>query len=314
MAKTGFVYHKDYLDHVPSQGHPESPQRLEKIVSHLQNSGTMAKLIQITPKKAEYKYVEEIHSTQYIVRLQDASEKCMRYLDGRDTEISMLSFEVALLAAGGAIEAVRAVCEGEVNNAFCALRPPGHHATRHKAMGFCLFNNIAIAARYLQLEQDIKRVAIIDWDVHHGNGTQDAFYDDNTVFYFSVHQFPHYPNTGVRDEKGSGKGYGYTLNVPLPAGSNDTDYVTVFKEILAPAMEEFRPHFVLLSVGFDPHFEDPLGGMAVTDRGFQLMTESVINLAKKYCEGRIVSMLEGGYNLGVMARCVDSHIQSLLRA
>ncbi|HEX29514.1 TPA: histone deacetylase, partial [Candidatus Poribacteria bacterium] len=198
-------------------------------------------------------------------------------------------------------------------NVFCAIRPPGHHALKSRAMGFCLFNNVAIGARYIQRKYGLSKVLIVDWDVHHGNGTQAIFYDDPTALYFSTHQYPFYPGTGSREERGIGKGEGYTVNVPLPAGSGDEEYVRIFEEILRPKAIQFDPDFILISAGFDPYEDDPIGGMRVTPEGFAELTKIVKEIAEECCEGRLVSVLEGGYNLEGLAESVEAHILALMR-
>jgi acetoin utilization deacetylase AcuC-like enzyme len=233
-------------------------------------------------------------------------------LDSLDTFASPESYEVALLAAGGVLAAVDSVVAGEVSSAFCAVRPPGHHALPSRAMGFCLFNNIAIAARYLQKKHNLPKILIVDWDVHHGNGTQDVFYDDPTVLYFSVHQYPFYPGTGSRSEKGKGEGLGFTINVPLPAGSGDEEYREVFEKILKPAAYEFDPDFVLVSAGFDALEGDLLGGMRVSVEHFAEMTRFVKRIADDCCDGRLVSVLEGGYELEGLAKAVEAHLRVLV--
>ena len=247
--------------------------------------------------------------------LQLLSEVCsqqVRFAGSPDTPICEASYAVATEAAGGVLAAIDAVMAGEVRNAFCAVRPPGHHATTDKAMGFCLLNNVAIAARYIQKQKKLPKVLIVDWDVHHGNGTQDIFYEDPRVFYFSVHRYPFYPGTGGADQQGAGEGQGLTLNVPLPAGSGDRDFEQAFTEKLVPAARQFRPDFVLISAGFDAHQNDPLGGMRVTAEGYGKLTRIVKQIAEENCHGRLVSVLEGGYNLDGLAASVEMHLRYLL--
>jgi acetoin utilization deacetylase AcuC-like enzyme len=227
-------------------------------------------------------------------------------LDEGDTFAVWASFEAAARAAGAAVQAVDAVAGGEVNAAFCAVRPPGHHAERDRPMGFCLFNSVAVAARYAQQVRGIERVAIVDWDVHHGNGTQHIFEDDPVVFYCSVHQYPVYPGTGSRSERGIGRGEGATLNIPLPAGTGEPEYLRVFTEEIVPALEAFRPGLLLISAGFDAHKDDPLGGMRLEDASFSRFTELLQPVAP------IVSLLEGGYNLSALARSTERHLLALL--
>jgi acetoin utilization deacetylase AcuC-like enzyme len=311
MKNTGLVYHEDYLRHFAGVGHPESPGRLESIMNHLTETKLLDKLVRIEPYSAETDWIATIHTRDYIDSIKQACEQDYRYLDA-DTGISAESYQVALLAAGGAMAAADAVMNKKINNAFCAVRPPGHHAESNRAMGFCLFNNVAIAARYLQQKYQLDKILIVDWDVHHGNGTQNSFYDDPTVFYFSVHQWPHYPGTGLHSVKGIGKGEGFTLNVPLSGGRGNDDYIDIFENQLVPMAKNFEPDFILISAGFDGHLQDPLAGMQLTEKGYGQLSQVVVDLADKFCNGRIISLLEGGYNLEMLARSVAAHIEVLL--
>ncbi len=314
MARTGFAYDPFFLKHRVSNFHPEQPARLQAILSALGKSGLLQRLIPIPARPAEQSELTAIHSPEYINRVEQSCARGLRFIDSLDTEICSDSFQAAKLAAGAAIEAAKAVAEGMVDNAFCAVRPPGHHAVHDAAMGFCIFNNVAITARYLQRAHGVGRVLIVDWDVHHGNGTQDAFYRDETVFYFSVHRYPFYPGTGAADETGEGKAKGYTLNVPLRAGSDDSVYEEVFKNVVPPVADRFQPDFVLLSAGFDAHYADPLGGMQVTEAGFRTMLQVMLEIARVHCGGKLVSVIEGGYNLQALADCVCDHVRLLLEA
>ena len=310
LNRTGFVYHPDYLRHIAGAGHPEGPERLESIVNHLAETKLLDHLIRIEPYPADVEWIATIHTPEYIDFIKQSCAQGDNHLDA-DTGICPDSYRVALLAAGGALSAADAVMNDRITNAFCAVRPPGHHAEKNQAMGFCLFNNVAIAARYLQTRYQLEKILIIDWDVHHGNGTQNAFYDDPTVFYFSIHQWPHYPGTGRPSETGIGKGEGYTLNVPLTPGHGNDTYIQVFETQLAPAIRRFQPDFILISAGFDAHLNDPLAGMQVTELGYATLTKIVVNLANEFCQGRIISLLEGGYNLETMSRSVAAHIEAL---
>jgi|GEM_PF-88331 len=312
-GKTGFVYHESYLQHDTGGYHPESPARLKAIVERLERDGVLPKLILIEPTPADLDWIATVHTRQYIEEVKRSCLANMRFLHSPDTIICPRSYDVARLAVGGVLAAIDAVMEGRVKNVFCAIRPPGHHALKSRAMGFCLFNNVAIGARYIQRKYGLSKVLIVDWDVHHGNGTQAIFYDDPTVLYFSTHQYPFYPGTGSREERGIGKGEGYTLNVPLPAGSGDEEYVRVFEEILRPKAIQFDPDFILISAGFDPYEDDPIGGMRVTPEGFAELTKIVKEIAEECCEGRLVSVLEGGYNLEGLAESVEAHILALMR-
>jgi acetoin utilization deacetylase AcuC-like enzyme len=229
-----------------------------------------------------------------------------------DTIISRDSYNVALLAVGGVLAGVDAVISNKVENAFCAVRPPGHHAEYERAMGFCIFNNTAVAARYIQRKHNLKKVLIVDWDAHHGNGTQNAFYQDPTVYYFSVHQFPHYPGTGKEDETGEKEGTGFTLNMPMAAGSGDLEYREAFEDILYPAAKQFLPDFILISAGFDGHKDDPLSNLNLTAEGYQSLTQIIVDLAKECCQGKLASILEGGYNLKAFSESVEAHLTALM--
>ena len=309
---TGFVYDDIYLRHKTSSGHPERPERLEAIVTRLQTAGLLETLTRIKPRSAEEKWLTAVHSAEHIATLRELHAEGNRYAGTRDTPISESSYEVAIQAAGGVLAAVDSVMKGDVQNAFCAVRPPGHHATRDKAMGFCLLNNVVIAARYVQKKHNLPKVLIVDWDVHHGNGTQDIFYEDPSVFYFSVHQYPFYPGTGSADERGAGEGKGQTLNVPLSAGSGDREFRQTLSSKLLPAAREFQPDFVLVSAGFDAHEDDPLGQMRVTTEGFAELTRIVKQIADEQCQGRLVSVLEGGYDLEGLATSVEAHVRILI--
>lgn len=311
LKKTGLIYHDDYLRHHAGVGHPERAERLASIIKHLNETKLVEKLVKIEPYPADIDWIATIHPHDYIGWIQQACEQGYGYLDA-DTGICADSYQIARLAAGGAMAASDAVMKGQINNAFCAVRPPGHHAERNRAMGFCLFNNIAIATRYLQQQYKIAKILIVDWDVHHGNGTQNAFYDDPTVYYFSIHQWPHYPGTGLGMETGTGKGEGFNLNIPLSGGHGNKDYLEIFEKQLVPAAKNFKPDFILISAGFDGHYQDPLAGMQLTEQGYGQLTQIVVNLADEFCDGRIISLLEGGYNLEMLARSVAAHIKVLL--
>lgn len=257
------------------------------------------------------KWLETVHTPRHVERLAQVSpEHGHVYLDG-DTPMSPNSYRAALQAVGGTLAAIDAVMEGRVANAFCAVRPPGHHAEPNRAMGFCLFNNVAVGARYVQQRYGLARVLILDWDVHHGNGTQAAFYDDPTVLYVSLHQYPWYPGTGSAEEAGAGPGEGYTMNLPMAAGRGDDEYLKAFDVRIGPAVRNFAPNFVLISAGFDAHRDDPLAMMAVTEFGYRGMTEAVTNWAAATANGRVVSCLEGGYNLSALANSVETHVRAL---
>ncbi|MBI3805850.1 MAG: histone deacetylase [Nitrospirae bacterium] len=313
--KTGFVSHPIYRQHDTGPSHPESPQRLASIEGHLVKTGLISELIEIAP--ATYPdladWIGAVHQPTYYQTLQKLVPDRQRvYLDP-DTPFAPMSLPAAEKAVAGVLTAIDRVMSGNVQNAFCAVRPPGHHAEADRAMGFCLLNNVAIGARYLQKKYRLPKVFILDWDVHHGNGTQHIFYADPTVFYFSTHQYPFYPGTGSERERGAGAGEGFTLNVPMASGDGDREMLERFEKVLAPTLSAFNPDFILISAGFDAHRDDPLASLAVTARGFAEMTEIVRSLAETHCQGRVVSCLEGGYNLAALARSVGEHLTVLSR-
>ena len=309
-GNTGFVYHPDYILHDPGAGHPERPARLESILLELNETGLYHDLTAIAPEPVDQKWLLTVHTAEYIETLQQSTAKAPVYLDP-DTGLSEHSYRVARLATGGVLAAVDRVMDNTVDNAFVAARPPGHHALPDRAMGFCLINHVAVAARYVQQKYGLERVLIVDWDVHHGNGTQVVFYDDPSVFYFSTHQWPYYPGSGAATETGSGAGVGTTLNVPLAKGAGDAEIVGAFTDKLLPAAEAFRPEFVFISAGFDAHRNDPLAGLEVTVAGYRELTRLVMDIAERFADGRIVSVLEGGYNLNALPHSVDAHLRQL---
>lgn len=309
---TGIVYDDIFLTHDTGAGHVESAERLIAIINKLKEAGVYSQLLEIAAKAASLDRLEAVHSGDYIARVIRSCVEGKAFLDSQDTVICGESFKVAVTAAGGVLSAVDAVMEGRIDNAFCAVRPPGHHATKDKAMGFCIFNNVAIAAKYLEDEYGLTRILIVDWDVHHGNGTQEVFYEDANVMYFSVHQSPFYPFTGLAEERGSGGGRNLNINVPLEAGAGDAEYKKVFEEKLLASALSFSPQFVLISAGFDASEEDKLGGMAVTSEGFAELTRIVKGIAERCSKGRVVSVLEGGYNTEKLAEAVEAHVRVLM--
>jgi acetoin utilization deacetylase AcuC-like enzyme len=314
MAKTGFVYHQDYLQHDMGFGHPESPDRLLAIMARLEASGLLARVTRIDPIEASDEAITRVHTSAYLAQLKALAPREGRASLDPDTSMSPGSLRAAYVASGGAMAAADAIMAGRVDNAFCALRPPGHHAERDRAMGFCLFNNVAVATRHLQRRHGIGRVLIVDWDVHHGNGTQHTFYSDPSVLFFSTHQYPHYPGTGRATEQGEGQGEGLTVNVPMSSGEGDEEYREVFETILVPAADAFKPEFVMISAGFDAHRDDPLAGMTLTEEGYGVLSRIVLDIARRHCQGRVLSCLEGGYNLNALSASVERHVLALIEA
>lgn len=296
MPQTGIVKDSRYLEHRADGYHPESHQRLEALYTMLEEPGMKGSYQAIEPRMAKQEEIELIHSPSYINLVASTAARSMTMLDP-DTYSCAKSYETARLAVGGTLSAVDRIMKGEVQNAFALIRPPGHHAESNRAMGFCLFNNVAIAASYALKAHRIGRALIIDWDLHHGNGTQHSFYERADVLYFSTHQYPYYPGTGFFSETGSGAGKGFTVNVPLAAGPGDGEYFRIFEGILEPIALEFKPEMVFVSAGFDIYHRDPLGGMQVTPRGFANLAKIILEVADQICQGRVVFVLEGGYHL-----------------
>lgn len=312
--KTALIHHPIYQKHDTGPEHPETKLRYTAVIEALRGDTELwADLQEITPEKASKGLVLAAHTAQHYKRVEGAVENGLDRLDA-DTVISMQSFDAALFAAGGACAGVDAVMQGEAKNAFVALRPPGHHATSEHAMGFCIFNNVAVAAKYAQNQyKEIERVAILDWDVHHGNGTQGIFYVDPSVFFYSMHQYPWYPGTGARGETGHGRGLGSTMNIPIKANTNPSEQKRMFEGSLEDISARFKPDLIFISAGFDAHETDPLGQLRLEDEDFVSMTRSVMEWAEDVCGGRIVSCLEGGYNLGTLGETVKNHVAELNR-
>jgi acetoin utilization deacetylase AcuC-like enzyme len=305
------IYDPVYLKH-DTGVHPENARRLESILRAIGKDEVLSqKLLRVTPKPAHDEDISRCHREDLIHHIESLCERDEMYVDA-DTRISPESFNVARLAAGAAIAAVDAAMHEEGGRAFGLIRPPGHHATITTAMGFCLFNNAAIGARYAQARYGVERVLIIDWDVHHGNGTQDIFWNDPTVFYFSMHQYPYYPGTGSKDERGAGPGEGTTLNIPLHAGTSAHDHRQAFTDALQEIERRFLPDLVIISAGFDSRRGDPLGGLMLEDSDFSEMTKESLRIAEKHGKGRVVGLLEGGYNLELLGGSVRSHIAALI--
>jgi len=314
MRRTGYVYDDRYLLHDPGSWHPERPDRLKAIQASLMDSGVLELLIQLKPYPAPLAWVERLHDADYIRRFQEACQRGEQVFDVQDCGISPESYEIALLAAGGVMAAADAIMGDQADNAFCAVRPPGHHAERDRAMGFCFFNNVALGAVYLLENFGLERVAIVDWDVHHGNGTQHLFEADPRVFYLSLHEDPQYcyPGTGYRREEGKGPGKGFTLNLPFPPHSGDEEYLEALRNEGLPRLRQFAPQFVMISAGFDAHAKDPLAHISLTRSGYREMARLVLDLAQESAGGRLITVLEGGYNLEVLEECVEDHLRILL--
>jgi len=303
------------MEHVMDPGHPERPERLQVIYEMLEKEEKKGlPLIRVRPRPATRDELETTHGSAYIDRVAATAGKPHSRLDP-DTSTSARSYEAALFAAGGFCELIKAVWEGHVDNGFALVRPPGHHAERDRAMGFCLFNSVAIGAHYARKNFPVERILIVDWDVHHGNGTQHEFYTDPKVLYFSTHRYGFfYPGTGAATEVGSGKGEGFTVNVPLPSSAGDGEYGTIFERILKPIALEYQPQIILVSAGFDTHSDDPLGGMEVTEKGFARMTRILMEIAGATARGRLAFVLEGGYDIEGEKRSVHAVLRELAQA
>lgn len=312
--KTAIIHHSNYQKHDTGVSHPETPKRYETIMKALKADVNLWESIKkIEAREVSKGIIQTAHTKEHYKLVERSFGDGIEALDN-DTMISMRSFDSAVYAVGGVCSGVDAVMNGEAENAFAVVRPPGHHATAENAMGFCLFNNVAIAARYAQNKyEEIDKVAIIDWDVHHGNGTQGIFFDDPTVFFFSMHQYPWYPGSGAREENGYGKGRGFTMNIPVKAFVLAKEQKRMFENAIEDLNKKFRPDLILISAGFDAHLDDPLGQLCLEDVDFIQMTEVVKQWANEVCCGRIVSCLEGGYNLDVLGNTVRQHVASLSR-
>ena len=310
--KTALVHHPISQKHDTGEGHPETAARYTVIMNALRGDAELwQNLIELESPLAPKGNVLACHTTQQFKKVESAVEEGNMYLDA-DTVVSMRSMDAALRGAGGACRAVDAVMTSEADNAFVACRPPGHHATADSSMGFCLFNNVAIAARYAQQKyKEVERVAIVDWDVHHGNGTQGIFFDDPSVYFFSIHQYPWYPGSGSWGEKGRGRGQGYTLNIPVKAETSARDYKRMFEAALEQVADNFTPDLIIISAGFDAHHSDPLGQLNLEDANFREITRTVKSWANEVCGGNIVSCLEGGYNLETLGETVRTHVDEL---
>jgi acetoin utilization deacetylase AcuC-like enzyme len=310
MKPTGIVRDPTYLTHDMGAYHPECPQRLEVIYSMLDELAPFLNITEIPSRDALLEEIAANHDPRYVSHVASTAGKEETFLDP-DTSACAKSWEAASRAVGGLFNLLDAVMEGAVRNGFALIRPPGHHAERRRAMGFCFFNNVALGARHAINKYGLERVAIVDWDLHHGNGTQNSFYEDPKVLFASLHQYPHYPGTGSIREVGHGPGEGYTVNIPLAAGAGDMEYLSAFHLILAPILEAYKPQLILVSAGFDAHCSDPLGGMSLTEDGYEQMLQILMHLSAEYCGGKLVLTLEGGYNLGALRDSVSRIMTTL---
>ena len=310
MNTTIVLKDQRYLNHITRCGHPESSERLAAIYKKLNDKDIKGKFKEVCPREATKQDVSLNHSIEYIKTIEETAGRSIRNLDP-DTTTSEGSWDAAIFAVGAVITGIDMILDGDALNGFALVRPPGHHAESSRSMGFCLFNNIAVGAHYLLKKYGLKRILVVDWDIHHGNGTQNSFYNMPEVLYFSTHQFPYYPGSGDFNEVGVKRGKGYTVNVPLPGGQGDEDFIDIFKSVLQPIVEEYRPQFILVSAGYDIYHLDPLGTMEVTSRGFYLMTKFLRNLAEKQCDGKILLSLEGGYHVDGLAESVKDTIIAL---
>lgn len=309
---TGIIYHELFGRHLEGYGHVESPDRYKAVMERLSKCTFSDSLKFIEAQPAEVEWIEEVHDSNYVNDIITMRVESPVVLDWGDTVATSSSQKAALYSAGAAVQASRLVLEGDIDNAFSTGRPPGHHAERDRAMGFCIFNNISIAAAWLLRWGGLKKIAIIDWDVHHGNGTERIFLGEERVYYISLHQYPHYPGTGHFNTTGTGSGKGYTLNIPVGTGATDELYLAKFENDIIPALERFEPEFILISAGFDAHGADPLSGGLLSSGVFAEMTSIIRKVADKYSNGRIVSLLEGGYDLDALAESVEKHVKALL--
>ena len=310
-SKTGIVCHDLYKEHLAGFSHVESPQRLEVIYNMLDDADMEGQFVTISPRPATYEELSLVHSQDHIEKVAGTDGKALLWLDP-DTQTTPLSYQAAILAVGGLFALVDNIIDGAVENGFALVRPPGHHAEKDRAMGFCLFNNVALGARYVMNTYGVQKVLIVDWDLHHGNATQRTFYTDPDVLYFSTHQYPHYPGTGSLEQVGNGDAIGSIVNVPLSPGYGDSDFCKIIKQILYPIVSEFKPEFIFISAGFDTYVDDPLGGMNVTPKGYAAMTRQIMDLADSYASGRVAITLEGGYNLTGLRESVKAVLKELV--
>lgn len=314
MKKTGFLYDELFLLHDTGEYHPEVAERLISIYKGINEAGLLQKLTLLKAKRADMEWIEMVHDHNYIRRFEELCFAGKKMIDYPDNQMCTYTFETALLAVGGVLYAADLVMKGDLDNVFCAIRPPGHHAEKNKAMGFCYFNNVAIAAKYIRQKWNIKKVMIVDFDVHHGNGTQHLFEQDPTVFYYSIHEHPSfaYPGTGREFEYGTGEGYGFTKNSPVLPGWGDEEYKRLIENDLLPAFERFEPEVIIVSAGFDAHVDDDMSDIKLTTEGFSWIMRKIYDMAEKYSGGRIISVLEGGYSLSRLPELAKNHVEILL--
>lgn len=312
MGPLSFIYHPDMLLHDTGTGHPEGRQRLESLIGHLMGSDLWGVMDHVRPEEASLDAIVAVHTSEYVESVSRKIRTGERLLDEGDTRVSAGSWRAALLAAGAAVGAVDLACSRERRNAFCAVRPPGHHAETSRAMGFCVINNVAVAARHAQRRHGLERIAIVDWDVHHGNGTEEIFWRDPSVLYVSLHQYPHWPGTGAATDVGEGVGKGTTLNCPMRPGSGEKEYEQAFRGRVVPALTTFAPDLLLISAGFDAHRDDPLANINLTEGSFAFFTRMLVEAIAGSTSCGIVSVLEGGYDLPALSRSVESHLRALV--
>lgn len=314
MKKTGFLYDELFLLHDTGSYHPETAERLISIYKGIDEAGLLPKLTLLKAKRADMEWIEMVHDHAYICRFEELCLAGNRMFDYPDNQMCIYTFETALQAVGGILNAADLVMKGDLHNVFCAVRPPGHHAEKNKAMGFCYFNNVAVAAKYIRQKWNIKKVMIVDFDVHHGNGTQHLFEQDPSVFYYSIHEHPSfaYPGTGREFEYGTGEGYGFTKNSPALPGWGDEEYKRLIENDLLPAFERFEPEVIIVSAGFDAHVDDDMSDIKLTTEGFSWIMRKIYDMAEKYSGGRIISVLEGGYSLARLPELAKNHVEILL--
>jgi len=305
------IYDDIYLKHDTGPNHPENAARIINTIEHLRSANIWQKLNIKKPRAATEEELSAVHSTSQIEKVAEIAGSGGGYLDP-DTYVSPNSYEAALYAAGAPLTAVDLIMDKKADNAFCLVRPPGHHATPERGMGFCLFNNVAVAAKYIQSRYSLDRIVIIDWDVHHGNGTQDTFYDDPSVMYFSMHRYPFYPGTGAEEETGKDSGAGFTINMPLSYNTEPQEYLKLFEDVMEQRIKPFKPQFILISSGFDAYRLDPISGLNLEASDYNKLTKLTQNIANDCCDGRIVSCLEGGYHLLDLPKCIEEHLNGLM--